>query len=100
MANTYNQNTCAIDSTGDSGIGTGKGRIKLFGVIFVPDANNDEIELRNSSGGAVKFYTRAATAKETKFIDLANKPILFNDAIHVQTLSSSARAILIVEVTQ
>jgi len=101
MANVYAQNTCSIDTGGvDSGIGTGKGRIMLYAVIFTPNISNDQMELRNSAGGAIKFFIRGSNAKNSMFLDLSHKPIVFNGAIHIETLTNNAKAILIVEVTQ
>ena len=95
MANESSGNTAYIDATGDSSFGTGKGDIFLVGVIFTPDAANDELELRDSSGGRIKFYARGATAKSTMFFDMADTPIRFTGAVHVQTITSGAKAILI-----
>ena len=95
MANAFAGNTIYIDSTGDSGLGTGRGNTFLTGIFFTPDAANDALDLRETVGGTVKFYCRAATAKSTVFFDMADTPIRFVGAIHVTTITSGAKAILV-----
>lgn len=91
MANAVTGNKIYIDATG----AVTTERTKVSYILFTPDAANDQLILRETSGGANCINIRASVAKETMTIDLSATPAVFNNGIYVQTLSTSATATLI-----
>lgn len=91
MANTTSSNMIFIDSTGTVADST----TKVAYIIFTPDAANDELLLRMTSSGANCFYARGAVAKNTVVYDFSRKPLVFVNGLHVQTLTSGAKVVVI-----
>jgi hypothetical protein len=91
MANSRLGNKIYIEATGS--IATVP--IKVAYILFTPDAANDQLILRETSNGADCLILRAATVKDTRMFDFSRKPIVFQNGIYVQTLSSGAKAVLI-----
>lgn len=91
MANSISTGKIYIDSTGE--IATSQ--IKIAHILFTPDAANDQIILRETSSGSDVLKLRGATAKETLHYDFSNKPIVFENGLYVQTLSTGAVATVI-----
>jgi hypothetical protein len=91
MANSVQGNKIYIDATGT----VADSRTKVAYILFTPGAANDQLILRETSGGSDIFYIRSATANETMRFDFALAPLVFNNGIYVQTLTSGAKAVLV-----
>lgn len=91
MANAVTGNKIYLDATG----AVTTSRKKVAYIVFTPDASNDQLILRETSGGANCISVRGATAKDTMVLDFSARPIVFNNGIYVQTLTSGATATLI-----
>lgn len=91
MANTQRGNKIFIDTTGE--VTTKKTLVSY--ILFTPDAANDQLLLKEESGGADVFYIRQSTAKNTEMYDFSLKPLVFENGIYVQTITSGAKAVLI-----
>lgn len=92
MANTRSGNIISID-TASSQV-TSDLNLKIASILFTSSAAGDTLELRESSSGATKVFVKNGTANDTaQFI--FDTPIVFSQGIYVQTLSTSARAILV-----
>jgi hypothetical protein len=92
VANARSGNVFYVDATGEL---TTDSSIKVIGILFTTNAANDQLVLRESSGGSNKINIKHVTANDTKFIDLSSTPILFSRGIYVSTLTASATATLI-----
>lgn len=92
MANSFNGGRIHIDTASEQVVATDR-RVKIAYILFVPDANEDQIVLRESSTGDVVFKLSSANAKESKLMDFARDPIVMN-GVYVDTVSTNAIAIL------
>lgn len=92
MANTYVRGRIMIDTASEQVLPT-TSRIKITYILFVPDANNDQIVIRESSTGPIVFKLSSATGKSEELLDFSNDPILM-EGLYVDTISSNAIAIL------
>lgn len=68
-------------------------RIKISYILFVPDANGDQIVIRESSSGDIVFKLSSGTGKQEEFLDFTADPIVM-DGVYVDTVSANAVAIL------
>lgn len=91
MANAITGNKIFLDATG----AVTTTRTKISHIIFTPDAANDTLILRETSGGANCVKLQGATAKTTLMFDFSDCPLVFNNGIYVQTLTSGATATLV-----
>lgn len=91
MANHRSSGKVFIDSTGSVTDQT----ILVSSILFTPNAANDELLLRETSAGDDCIYLRSATAKTTMQFDFSLKPIVFQNGLYVQTITSGAKAVLI-----
>lgn len=89
-------NKIFIDSTG---VAVATGPVKVAYILFTPNAANDELLLRETSGGADCFYLRGATGKQTNIYRMAEIPLVFSNGIFVQTLTSGAKVVLVTTAT-
>lgn len=92
MANGRFGNKIWIEETGT--VVSGK-PVKVAYILFTPDATSDQMVLRETSSGSDCFFVRGAVAKDTICLDFHARPIIFQNGIHVQTLTSGAKAVLI-----
>jgi hypothetical protein len=92
MANVRLGNKILIDAEGAA---AATGPIKVVYVLFTPDTAADELELSETDGGSLGFYCRGATAKETLQFDFSACPLVFNNGIWVETLTTGAKALLV-----
>ena len=91
MANAITGNKVYVATTGE--ITTS--RTKIAYILFTPDAANDQLVLRETASGANCVSIRGATAKQTALYDFSNCPLVFNNGVYIQTLTSGATATLI-----
>lgn len=92
MANARSGNIIFID-TASSQI-TSDLNLKIASILFTSSSAGDALELRESSSGSTKVYIKNGTANDTaQFI--FETPIVFSQGIYVQTISSGAKAILV-----
>lgn len=91
MANSIHGNKVYIDATGT----VTTDRVRVTHILFTPDAANDTLTLQDTSGGDSTFTIRGSTAKNTVIFDFSSNPLVFNNGIIVQTLSTSATALLV-----
>ncbi len=92
MANSRNGNKIFADSTGAAVTGSA---VKVAYIVFTPNAANDECLLKETASGSDVFYFRAATAKETKVYDFSRRPVVFQNGLYIQTLTSGAKVIFV-----
>lgn len=92
MANSYKRGRVYIDTASSQVIATDR-RIKVTYVLFVPDANNDQIILREASGEPIAFKLSGSAGKESLFLDFSRDPIVMN-GVYVDSVSTNAVAIL------
>lgn len=92
MANSYTGGRIVADTASEQVIPVNK-KIKISYILFIPDANNDQIILRESSTGAIAFKLSSGTAKQEEFLNFSNDPILMN-GLYVDSVSTNAVAIL------
>lgn len=94
MANIRSQNAVFIDSTGAI---SGTARVTLIGVELVAGSTAATLKLRITDGsGSPKFATKVVTAEDSKYLDLSQTPILFEDVIHAAISGTGAEAYLII----
>lgn len=91
MANAIVGNKIYVDSTGS--ITTD--RIKVAYIIFTPSNANDSLTLRETSSGNDIIFLQGATAKTTLQFRFEDVPILFNNGLYVQQISSGAKVTLV-----
>lgn len=91
MGNTRLSNKIYIDSTGEV-IDT---TVKIAAILFTPDAAGDQMVLRETQDGADIFIVRGAVAKDTLMFHFNDIPMVFQNGIYVQTLTSGAKAVLV-----
>lgn len=91
MANTTSSNMIFIDSTGT----VTDSPVKIAYILFTPNTANDELLLRMTSSGSNCFYAREATAKKTITYDFSRKPLVFVNGLHVETLTSGAKVVIV-----
>jgi hypothetical protein len=91
MANATRSNKIYIDSTG----AVATVRKKIAYIIFTPDAANDVLAIRETSSDQDIVYIRAATAKDTQVYDFSYAPLVFQNGVYIQTLTSGAKATLV-----
>ena len=94
MANARTGNKIFIDSTGAVISGANQ-PVKIAYILFTPNSTHDELLLRETVNGDDCLYLRLDLAKDTRLFDFSRKPIVFNNGIYVQTLSSGPKAVLI-----
>jgi len=94
MANTRTGNMWYIDTASQQ---LTSRRIKITHIIFTPDATDDTLVLRDSSSGSNMVKIQGATAKQTQSIPFYDNPLVFENGVYVQTLTSGATATLIVK---
>lgn len=92
MANSFTNGRIVLDTSSEQVIATTRD-VKISYILFTPDAANDQIIVRESSGGPILFKLSASTAKEDLLLDFSADPILAR-GIYVDTVSSNAVAIL------
>lgn len=92
MANSYIKGRVYIDTATSQVVSEDK-RIKITHILFVPNATNDQIVVRENSSGPPAFILSAATAKDHEYLDFSANPIVM-DGIYVSSVSSGAQAIL------
>lgn len=92
MANVIRGNKILLD-TASAAVTTQ--RTKVAYILFTPNAANDELALKETASDDVCFYIRGAVAKQTQIYRMAEVPVLFNNGIYVETLTSGAKAILV-----
>lgn len=92
MANARTGNIIYIDTTSNQ-ITTDL-NLKVASILFTSSGAGDALELRESSSGTTKVYIKNATANNTEQF-IFETPIVFSQGIYVQTLSSGAKAILV-----
>lgn len=91
MANVRVGNKIMIDSTGT----VLTNPIRIVHILFTPDAANDQLVLREESGGSDCFFIRGVTAKQTEMYSFLDCPLIFSNGLHVQTLTSGAKAVIV-----
>lgn len=91
MANAIRGNKIYIDSTG----AVSTQRVKVAYVLFCPNNNGDEVALRETSSDVNIFHLHGETAKKPVFLDFSANPMVFNNGLYVQTLSSGAVCVII-----
>lgn len=91
MANSTTGNKIYIDSTGE----ITDARTKVAYIMFTPSASNDALILKETSSGSAVLKIQAATAKTTLQYDFSRKPLVFNNGIYVDTLTSGAVVTLV-----
>ncbi len=91
MANAVTGNKIYVDATGE----VSDQRELIAYIIFTPDAANDVMILRETSGGSNCLKIRGSTAKDSKLLDFSQRPLVFNNGIYVETLTSGATATLV-----
>ena len=91
MANARIANKILVDATGV----VTENETKVVYILFTANTANDEMVIRETSSGSDCFYVRAATAKDTKYLDFSRAPLVFKNGIYVQTLTSGAKAVLV-----
>lgn len=92
MANARLSNKIYIDATG---VVVAQGPVKVAQILFTPNIADDQIILRETASGDDCVILRGATAKNTMHFDFRDCPMVFQNGIYVQTLSSGAKAVLI-----
>lgn len=92
MANSYTGGRIVIDTASEQVIATDR-RIKVSYILFVPDANGDQIILRESSSGPIVLKLSAGTAKQEEFLNFSADPITLT-GLYVDSVSTNAVAIL------
>jgi hypothetical protein len=95
VANTHSGNSIHIDTA--SNLAYDKVNAKLKAVILTTNAAGDVLVLRESATGADKLTIKNPTDESTFHLDLSQSPMVFKDGIYVQTLTSGAKAMLIIE---
>lgn len=96
MANAQNANSIYVDSTG--ALTTAKNS-KLLKVFFTSALSDDELLLTDGGGGANKVYLRNSEEKQTQAYDFGPDGVVFPNGIYVATLTSNAKAVLMVRST-
>ena len=91
MANYKQGNIWFVDSTGSL---TTEPRQLIASIMFTTDNANDALVLRTSSTASDMISIKAATADNTTQYDFPI-PLFFPAGIYVQTISSGAKAMLI-----
>lgn len=91
MANKKTGNVWHIDSTG--ALDTKKTLVSS--IIFSPAAADDILVLRTSSTGSDVITLQAATAKQSILFTLQLTPIVFPNGVYVQTITTGAKAMLV-----
>lgn len=91
MANTRIGNKIYVDATGS----LADSKIKVAGILFTPDATNDQLVLGESVSSSPCISLRSATAKTTLYFDFSSVPALFVNGLYVQTITSGATATII-----
>ncbi len=94
MANARTGNKIFIDSTGAAIAGVNQ-PVKVAYILFTPAAADDELLVKETSSGENCLYFRSTIAKTTMFFDFSYAPILFNNGIYIETLTSGAKAVFI-----
>lgn len=92
MANARVGNVIYIDTTG---VVTTEKNLRVAQIIFTTNGANDAVEFRESSSGNTKLVIKGATANHTYPIPFDATPIHFANGIYVQSLSSSAKVMLV-----
>jgi len=91
VANTRQGNKIYVDSAGAL-ITT---RAKVSYIFFTPDTANDVLILRETATGMDILKIQGSTAKTTLLFDLVHGPLVFQNGIYVQTITSGATATLV-----
>jgi len=96
MANIRNNNTYYVDSTGT--LATNVKNAKIVYILFTTAAAGDELTLRDTDGsGALKLTIKHQTADNTHLFDFSANPLVFPNAIHVDTITAGAVATLVLK---
>ncbi len=90
--NTRTGNKIFIDSTG---VAVTIGPVKVAYILFTPNTALDELTLRETADGNDCFYLRGAVAKQTNIYRMPEVPLIFQNGIFVQTLTSGAKAVIV-----
>lgn len=93
MANTRNGNTWHVDSAGT--LTTDK-NVKVSHILFTSSGAGDSIVITDASGGNDKITLKQATANDTKQFEFEQSPLVFPNGIHITSLSTGAKAVLVI----
>lgn len=93
MANAVTGNKVYIDSSGS--IPNLPQRPKVAYILFTPSTSGDSVTLGETSSGPATIYVAGATAHQTQILRMPEVPLVFNNGIYVQALSSGAKVVLI-----
>lgn len=99
MANEFNSNTLYIDTASTAAL-TRK-NIRVSYITFTSSGAGDNLILKDTDGsGALKISIKNAVANDTITLSFDENPLVFPNAIYIDTLTSGATATLVLKTGQ